>query len=453
MSKKFDLRLGIISDLHVGFIGHLCPNYYGLSQDPYGSQDKWVEYALRWYKKKGVDAIIVPGDIANACSYDDKTRTWGDYAKMEMARFGAIFQQVFAGTDTKLVAIYGNHDHFCQPREKVNGGEETPWQDAFGETYEHVFVKDVKGYTFVGANWGYEALAKDAVKNAVERSPEKPVFYIQHDVIKDTTCDSIGIERDTAVRGRENVIDYENVIALIGHTHCPITDERTIWQSADPQKGKCTVISCASFNYADSTGDFVRGENLMMKQGLYLTVSGKEINVERYSFFTDEMLALVKGEKRKQNYKKCVKSAGKAWEFSLGGEKVLDISSRAEKAVAPEFPKSAMAGLQTADTYAVVPFPSALPLDREDDIIHSYIVEAWEDESSLLVSTGEISTEFHVNHTGEYFSDYYQVVVGGLKPNTNYTFKVYARDCYGKRSLRPLVRKGKTQEVWSEKLK
>ena len=66
MSKKFDLRLGIISDLHVGFIGHLCPNYYGLSQDPYGRQDKWVEYALRWYKKKGVDAIVVPGDIANA---------------------------------------------------------------------------------------------------------------------------------------------------------------------------------------------------------------------------------------------------------------------------------------------------------------------------------------------------------------------------------------------------
>ena len=45
--NKPDLRIAVMSDVHIGFTGHINPNYYGLSQP--GDQDKWWEYALRAY--------------------------------------------------------------------------------------------------------------------------------------------------------------------------------------------------------------------------------------------------------------------------------------------------------------------------------------------------------------------------------------------------------------------
>ena len=367
-----------------------------------------------------------------------------------MARLVKIFRKVFEGTDTEIVSIYGNHDNLAQPREKLNGGNETPWFDAVGEPYTHTVLKTGKGYSFIGAHWSYEKEAKDFVKAAAEATPDKPVFYIQHGEIKGTTCDSF-LPNVSSV-GIDNVRDYENVIALFGHTHCPITDERTIWQSNKEGAPKCTVISCSTFNYGDSTGDLLRGENLETKHALYLTVTGKEINVERLSFFTDEMKALARGEKTKQSFKKCTRSAGADWHFTLGGDKLLDLDIRAAKAKAPEFPETAEAGLARSDNFVVVFFPAALPLERDDDLIHSYYAEAWDDETGELVSKGQISTEFHVDHTTDRFSPYYQIVLPDLKPDTAYTIKVFARDCYQKLSERPIIHKGRTLKNKKDRL-
>ena len=447
-AQKPDLRIAIISDPHLGFTGHINPNYYGLGQQ--GDQDKWWEYALRWFKRRGTDVVVVPGDMANACSYGKPGITSADCAVDEIKRFARIFREVFKGTDAEIVSIYGNHDNYAQPREKLNGGNETPWEDAFGEPYTRVVHKNVKGYAFIGGHWSYEKHARDIIKEEAEKTPDKPVFYIQHGEIKGTTCDSF-LPNVSSV-GIDNIRDYENVIGLFGHTHCPITDERTIWQSAKEGDPKCTVISCGTFNYGDSTGDLLRGENLETKHALYLTVTGKEINVERLSFFTDEMLALAKGEKRKQNFKKCTRSAGADWHFTLGGEKVLDTESRAEKSVAPEFPETAEAGLARADNFVVVFFPAAIPLDCDNDIIHSYYAEAWDDETGELVSQGQINSEFHVDHSADHFTPYYQIVLPDLKPNTAYTVKVYARNCYQKLSTKPIIHKGKTLPARKERL-
>ncbi len=449
MKDNFDLRIAIISDVHIGFTGHINPNYYGLGQ--IGDQSKWFEYALRYFKNKGVDAIVVPGDMANACSYGSKEFTSADCAVKEMAEFAEIFRKVFEGTDTQLITIYGNHDNLCQPRERLNGGDSSPWEEAFGEPYTHINEKKVKGYRFIGANWGYENEAKPLIEKAVKETPDKPVFYIQHGEIKATTCDTYASGISSV--GIENVREYENVIALFGHTHCPITDERTIWQSAEPDAPKCTVISCSTFNYGDSTGDLLRGENLMTKHALYLTVSGKDVNVERLSFWTDEMVALAKGEKLDQDFDKCTRSAGADWKFTIGGEKVLDTALRASHAKAPEFPETAVAGLSRGDDFAVIFFPAAIPLEADNDLIHSYYAEAYEEETGALASWGQISAEFHVDHTSDYHSPYYQIVIPKLKSDTRYIFKVYARDCYQHKSERPIIHIGKTMAEFKGLLK
>ena len=82
MKKKPDLRIAIISDPHIGFTGHINPNYYGLGQEPLGSQDKWFEYALRYFKKRGIDALVISSDCAEL--YNPKT---------VRAAMGALFTQ------------------------------------------------------------------------------------------------------------------------------------------------------------------------------------------------------------------------------------------------------------------------------------------------------------------------------------------------------------------------
>ncbi len=449
-NKTPDLRIAIISDVHIGFLGHINPNYYGHGQ--VGDQSKWFEYALGYFKERGVDAVVIPGDMANACAYGRAGLNSDICAVREMAECGEIFRKVFDGTDTQLVTIYGNHDNLCQYRERLNGGSESPWEAAFGEPYAHIVEKEVKGFKFVGANWGYEAEARDVIRKASEDSGEKPVFYIQHGVIKRTTHDSFHYDPNAYETGRENISDLANVIALTGHTHAPITDERTIWQSEDPEDAKCTVISCSTFNYGDSVGDLIRGENLMTKHAMYLTVTGKEINIERLSFWTDEMIALAKGEKSEPDFGKCTRSAGADWHFEIGGERVMDINKRAALAKAPEFAETAVAGLGRSDTYAIIYFPAAIPLESDDDMIHSYCAEALDFETGELVSFGQIAAESHIDHSSDHFADYYEILLADLKPDTKYTFKVYARDCYQKCSTRPIIHIGKTLPEKRERL-
>ncbi|MBQ9781758.1 MAG: metallophosphoesterase [Clostridia bacterium] len=444
--NKSDIRIGILSDVHLGFLGHINPNYYGYGQEPFGDHDLWFKNALKYFKKRGVDVIVIPGDMANACAYNDKEHPHEYYAEIENKRTGEIFREVFKGTRTKLFCIYGNHDLECLKQEKLLGGDKTIFQDSYGEPFKKVARKKVKGYTFIGGHWGLEKLCKNAVKKECLKNPNKPVIYVQHPCIKNTTHDIYKNLHNPHVwdDGLDNVKDFTNVIALSGHTHAPITDERNIWQSKSEKDAKCTVISCGTLNYADSVGDLVRGENLLTKQGLYMTIKGNEVNVERLSFYTPNMLALAKGETDKINYSKCVKSCGKDWHFVVGGEKVYDLSTRKEKAVAPEFEKGAELGLGRSEKSVIVHFPKAKPLDCDDNILHSYYAVAIDELTGEVVSTGQVATEHHVDHTSDYFTPYYQILIEDLKPDTSYIFKVYARDCFQNLSKNPLVKKVKT---------
>lgn len=444
MEQKDCLRVGIVSDIHLGFLGHINARYYGLGQEGFGEQEKWWRYVLEYYKRRGVDLIIVAGDMANGCPYGDPNLTVLDCTTREIKRTGDIFREVFGQTDTQLFCIYGNHDNICQEQEMQNGGNKNIWQEAFGEPYSRTVVKYIKGFCFVGSHWGYEKESKDVLKIECEKNKGKPVFYIQHNPIENTTGDGYaGWGVDV---GLENIKDYENLIAFFGHTHAPITNETNIWQSADEKKGKCTVISCGTLNYADTVGKgrLVRGENLMTKQGLYLTVSGEEINVERLSFFTPNILALAKGETTELNMECCTASCGKDWKFSVGGKKVFDFAARKSKACAPEFSMVAEMGVEQGDCFAIVSFPAAIPLKENDNMLLGYLVEVWDEVAQQCVDIREIASEHHIDHSSYYFSKYYQVFLPKLRPNTIYTFKVYATDCFYNKSKKPLVKKIKT---------
>ena len=191
-------------------------------------------------------------------------------------------------------------------------------------------------------------------------------------------------------------------------------------------------------NYGHDGENPINGENLRTKHALYMTVSGNEINIERLSFWTDEMRALTEGKKSEQDFSLCTKSCGKDWHFKIG-EKVYDIKSRKAASVPAEFAKTAYMGINQKDTYATLYFPAA----EKKDNIHSYVLEAY-DMDGNMVGENTVNTEHHIDASCEYYSDYYTLAVGGLKPATEYEFKVYARDWFFNKSKTPLVVKAKT---------
>ena len=266
----------------------------------------------------------------------------------------------------------------------------------------------------------------------------KPVFYLQHGAFQGTTPDGDPAYLfETNEQGVNNVRAWENVVAFSGHTHFPITDERAIWQSAEEGQPRCTVVSCSTLNYGCVADGSLSGENLQTKHALYMTVSDHEVCFERLSFWTEEMLALASGEKTEPDIARCMRSAGPDWRFTVGGEKIYDPTCRAQEAVAPVFPEGAMVGADCGDTYATVKFPAACPLERPGDFVHSYRAEAV-DAAGRVVSAATICTEHHVDGDERRFSSEYRVAVGGLTPDTPYTFRVYARDCWQK-SGKPLT--------------
>ena len=112
-----------------------------------------------------------------------------------------------------------------------------------------------------------------------------------------------------------------------------------------------------------------------------------------------------------------------------------------------------MAGIARSSKFFEVHFPAATPLDADNDFVHSYYAEAYDEETGELAASGSIFTEFHVDHSTDYFSPYYQITLYNLKPDTKYKVMVYARDCWQKKSLRPLIRYGKTLKEDEEFLK
>lgn len=133
--EKPDVRFGVVSDIHL-----LRPNH-----------DKLLEKAFVYFRDRGVDAIMIPGDIA------DNGRI------SELKRCADIWKRVFPGDrgmDGRRVEklfIYGNHDiwgsyHMIKQNPKLaredaiafeEGRPKRVWQEVFGEPYSDFWLKEV----------------------------------------------------------------------------------------------------------------------------------------------------------------------------------------------------------------------------------------------------------------------------------------------------------------------
>ena len=239
------LKIGVLSDIHV------------TKRENAGTFEK----ALRWFAEQGVDGVLVTGDLGTKGTIDEievVAETWYKVFPGDKANDGRHVERLF---------LLGNHDvdgfvsKASWPKRQTPSREEAEktclafhreetWKRLFNEQYRQIVVKKVKGYTFVLNSWvSRELHEKDILEDfwkgfAPTVDPDMPFFYCQHPHPRDTCSAGYllggafwhgGWDDGTSTR---LLSSHPNCIALSGHSHYPIDDERAIWQ------GDFTSVNC-----------------------------------------------------------------------------------------------------------------------------------------------------------------------------------------------------------------
>lgn len=243
-----NVSFGVMSDVHI--------------QKP-GDEEHLLN-ALRFFRERRVDGVMVAGDIA------DQGRI--SQLKIFADAWYAVFpdDKGIDGQKVEKLFIYGNHDIWglnwfaandkeLAKREGIGyeGNPAKVWEELFHEPYSEFWIKNVKGYSFIGGHWtkkddfdGLDAFLKAHEK---ELDPSKPFFYTQHAHPKDTCYGSWAWGHDNG-SSTKALSRFPNAVAFSGHSHYTLTDDRSVWQ------GAFTSINTASMKY--SSLDYSLRDNL-----------------------------------------------------------------------------------------------------------------------------------------------------------------------------------------------
>ena len=242
---KRRLRIGIVSDIHV-------------TSEEVAQR---FRMALEHFRAIGVDGVCLAGDMADGGVKPQLAIVADTWFKVFPDNLGA------AGKPVEKLFIYGNHDigghKYSYPEGKTKSKEwmdanaialgdhrKTFWEELFKEPWAPIWKKTVKGYTFVGGNWSRGNAHVDGApqwlrNHADELRGTKPFFYIQHPHPKGTIPYVWSGDDGTITAALK---EFPNAVAITGHSHATIVDERSIWQ------GEFTCINAGSLRYVGING-------------------------------------------------------------------------------------------------------------------------------------------------------------------------------------------------------
>lgn len=428
--SKVNFRMGVISDVHV--------------RDPKHSYTtEAVVRAFEYFRDNGADAVMVAGDIA------DNGRVH------QLKYFADAWYRVFPGDrapDGRRVEklfIYGNHDFYGagkgadRTKEQIADtiGETAEsrarvWEECFNEKYEPVWIKNVKGYDIVGCHWGNGARLKDFFsKNAARLKSGRPFFYTQHAHPKDTCFGSWAWGHD-AGESTKALSAFPDAVAFTGHSHYPLTDERSVWQ------GAFTSINTSSMRY--SSQDYSLRDNLSGnsygysawkrpaptpnlrtgegKHGMFVEVGDEGMVIRRRDFTWGEPI-------------------GDDWVFPAGNDRPFEYARRKRSRKAPVFPpesrldvKAVKAG-KNGEKFVDVVIPSAEAVDGcrvFEYEVSSVIVQ---DDVEMTVDTRRVAAaDFHLPAKKTGRATLCRIPASALPPKASLRFDVRALECFGAKS-------------------
>jgi predicted phosphodiesterase len=423
MPKAPDLRFGAISDVHLRTPG----------------DEKELIKAFTYFKSMRADAVMISGDIADTGLIS------------ELRRLGEAWEKVFPGNKgadgrhVEKLFIYGNHDFWGaynliknkDPRaqkDAISYTETRPaevWEEIFKEPYSDFWIKDVKGYTFIGGHWTksdqFSGLA-DFLKLHKDRiDPKKPFFYTQHSHPKDTCMGPWAWGRDNGA-STEALSKYPNAVAISGHSHYSLTDERSVWQ------GAFTSINASSLRYIST--EYALRENGQgnshgfcgekrkrlterikandSAHGMLISVYGNELVIERKDFYNNEDL-------------------GQNWVIAVPPEKNQSFEDRAKRNKPPQFSAGAEIEIVKLDEDKIrIEFPSARSVDSRRVFEYEITSTLVEDGVDLVqLQRRVIAKNFHKKEKPLAKEASCIISLGEIPVKGNMVFSVRPVDCFG----------------------
>jgi len=429
-----DLRLGVISDIHV-----TTPK-----------SAKLFRKSLAYFRGRGVDAVLVAGDLTD----------WG--LRSDLASVKEAWDAEMSGTGIVPLFCTGNHDFdgwnygdmtidmhtqgFSESDRIIKYGMKETWEQIMGEPWAPVRKRTVKGYDFISVEYKSEGtFAKWMSEHGSEFKSDKPFFYFQHVPI----FNDHGKPHPNYEHGIEQVLaNYPNCVAFTGHVHHPFSMESNIRQL------DFTEISIPSLSYASTPSGYENGNckrrpefstqampklqnrfNLRGGQGYVVSVFGNEMVIERRDLEEE-----VEGAEE--------------WlvPLPLGRTRPYALDTRAAQLPVPQFPEGAALETVTRNTelrsgnWCIAlkcDFPTAV--DAEGRYAFDYEIRAVPRDGSAPMVKRFLSPSFAKLPKYEPESQEFWFNVSELPQDREYVIEVYARNCFGKCS-KPIVssvRRGK----------
>jgi len=293
LGGKPNLKFGVLSDVHI---------------TSWESADLFRK-ALRYFREQGVDAVVIPGDMTQAgilCQLKVVADSWWEVFPDDKGLDGKKVERIF---------INGNHDAEGRLAYAGSGTAETlrscpgltlqeaaaqsayvyghakAWEEAFHEPFAPIYRKTVKGYDFIGAHWDTQArvrgLGEFFEKVGPTLDPKKPFFYVQHPHPKDTVYTNGFFSHDDGCATKV-LSKYPNAVALTGHSHTTLTDERSVWRGAFTSVG-CSTLTAGGCCHPSLTEPLVSCKSTQFppRQGMLFSVYDDRLVIERRDFTYD----------------------------------------------------------------------------------------------------------------------------------------------------------------------
>ena len=433
LSSRPIAKIGVVSDVHL--------------REP-GDEGSFIK-AFEYFRDNGADGVMLAGDIADTGRIDQLRRAADSWFKVfpgGKAPDGRKVEQLF---------IYGNHDRWGWTsglsREQMKDPAalvgaigasreimKKAWEDCFHEEFSPVWMKHVNGIAVVGAHWGFEDdHSKDMERFFAEKGrtldPHLPFLYTQHDHPKDTCFGPWAWGHDDGTSTRV-LSAFPNAVALSGHSHYTLTDERTVWQGAftsiNAGSLKCSSTDYACRENASGNSSGYGGENRRHamprirtddgRQGMLVSVFADRLEIERREFVFGERL-------------------GDDWIVPIPADGTFSYARRAAGRSAPAFAKDAKVEVAPADgekgeRKLVVRFPSARAVDGCR--VNEYEVTATlvEDDFDLVQAQRRVlAADFHLPASKCGGGNSCAFFVDELPKKGRYVFSVRPVECFGKK--------------------
>ena len=228
-------RFAICSDAHIEGVD--TPGYIRLK--------KAIDYSLAFASDNKnyseLDAFLIAGDITNKGT------------EAEFSAFKEIFDLAAARGLKLLCTVAKGHDSITMKKKSLPHFRSLTKQ-------ETDFHRVIGGYHFIGLStcrslphkhYSYlqKIWLKKQLKKAASVTPDKPVFVLHHEHVKNTVYGSSNFD-GWGNRFFNGVFEnYPNVVDFSGHSHYPVNDPRSVWQR------EFTAIGTGSLKYTELTVD------------------------------------------------------------------------------------------------------------------------------------------------------------------------------------------------------